>query len=185
MIDYLALLLVVVVAGFLLLAHFAVRGRETDDATRWAPGFALVGLILIVGGFSIVLTWPLPGSYNIAFGGPAVLFGGLLAAAALAFARGWGLTSLSVFALVAGAVAIVVGSRLIDLGLTERPAVAGSGFILSGVTGLMASAALWSPGIAGRRPWHWAFALVALAAAVIWAVTGFDAYWGHLASFAK
>ncbi len=186
-VDFLTLMLVNLTAGFFLLAHFAYRGlgkSEAEDGYRgWMPGFALVGFIAIVTGLVMIFTWPLPGSNNIAFGENSVLFGGVFLATGLAFGRRLKLQSLAVFALLAGIVAIVVGSRILDLGMTKDPALSAAGFILSGAGGILASGALAFQRIRANRFFRLGFALVVLAAGVIWAVVAFDGYWSHLSSF--
>jgi putative membrane protein len=181
--DYLDLMLMNLVAAFFLLAHFSYKGLKGEDYRNWAPGFGLVGFIALVTGFSLVFVWPLPGSYNIVFGTSLVLIGGLYFTVAVAFARGWKLTSLCVFAFFAGVTAIVFGARLIDLDLTKRPVLSGIGFIISGAAALMASAGLGWPGLRGKGLARWSLALLAVAAGVIWAITAFDAVWGHVSEF--
>ncbi len=183
--DYLDLMLLNLAAGFFLLAHFSYKARREEDYKSWAPGFGLVGLIALATGFALVFVWPLPGSYNIVYGTSSVLMGGLYLFASVAFSRGWQLTSLSVFALIAGATAILFGARLIDLGLTEQPVLSGVGFIVSGLAALVASAALAWPGLKTRRSIRWSLAALAVVAGAIWAVTAFDAAWSHVSHSGK
>ncbi len=186
-VDFLTLMLINLTAGFFLLAHFAYRGlgkSEAEDEYRgWAPGFALIGLIAVLTGLVMIFTWPLPGSNNIAFGENSTLFGGLFLATSLAFGRRLKLQSLAVFALLAGVVAIVVGARILDLGMTQHPALSAAGFILSGAGGVFASGALAFERVRANRIFRLGFALIMLATGVIWAVVAFDGYWSHLSSF--
>ncbi len=186
-IDFLTLMLINLTAGFFLLAHFAYRGlgkpQAEDDYRKWVPGFALIGFIAVLTGFVMIFSWPLPGSDNIAYGETSVLFGGLFLATSLAFHQRLKLQSLAIFALLAGVVAIVIGARILDLNMTNRPAVSAAGFMLSGVAGILASGALAFERARVNRFFRLGFALIVLAAGVIWAITAFDAYWSHLSSF--
>ncbi len=108
--DYLDLMLLNLAAGFFLLAHFSYKARREEDYKSWAPGFGLVGLIALATGFALVFVWPLPGSYNIVYGTSSVLMGGLYT---LRFGgvQPWLAAHLAVvFALIAGATAILFGS---------------------------------------------------------------------------
>jgi putative membrane protein len=72
--------------------------------------------------------------------------------------------------------------RIINLGMTQQPILAGIGYILAGVGGVLATP-VWY-----LRRYLWVrvlVALVLLAATVIWAVTGYGAFWEHLESFAQ
>ncbi len=63
-IDYVTLLLVNMVAGYALLAAYVWIGLDDPLNKRWAPGFAIVGLIALVFGAHMTITWPLIGSYS-------------------------------------------------------------------------------------------------------------------------
>ncbi|MCL6472749.1 MAG: DUF981 domain-containing protein [Firmicutes bacterium] len=181
-IDYLTIMLINLVAGLFLLGYYVYRGIDDPDQRRWAPGFLIVGIIGIATGLHMTLTWPLPGANNIAFGETELLFGVLFLAASLALAFNWSLFSISVFAIFAGFVAIEVGARIIQKGLTQEPIVAGVGFILTGLTGLLLAPVLyWLK----ARPYRLIFAIIAIIAAAIWAFIGYGAYWSHFDSFAQ
>ncbi len=181
-IDYLAVMLINLVAGLFLLAYYIYRGIDDSDQKRWSPGFAITGIIGFATGLHMVLTWPLPGPYNIAFGDTELLFGVLFLAASLSLALNWSLFSVSIYALFAGFVAIEVGARIINKSLTTEPLVAGIGFILTGLTGVFLAPALyWLK----ARPFRIIFVIIAIVAALIWAFVGYDAYWTHFVSFAR
>jgi putative membrane protein len=205
-IDFLTVMLINLTAGFFMLAHFAWRGMtreaivaevsETDvvvtretiarrDFAQWTPGFALVGFVGVLTGSVMMFTWPLPGSNNIPFGEGSFLFGSIFLATAFAFGRRRSLQSLAFFTAFAGAVAIVLGARILDLSMTKRPAVSAAGFIVAGVVALMAAAGFVWPQARSNVIFRIIFAALALAAGVIWAITAFDGYWGHLDSFSK
>ncbi|PSN15746.1 hypothetical protein C7293_05900 [filamentous cyanobacterium CCT1] len=180
-IDYITLMLINMVAGLVLLADFVYRGLDGVNLKRWIPGFGLVGAIALVTGLHMTLTWPVPGSFNISFGETTVLFGGLYVAAAIAIAQGWDLLSLAVYAFFAGLTAIVVGARIINLGQTNQPLVAGLGFLLTGLGGVLAAPTLVY--LRNNKTWRTVGAVVLLVAALIWAIIGFRGYWGHMEGF--
>lgn len=187
-IDYLTLMLVNMVAGLVLLAFFYLRGLTASDGRPWAVAFAAVGAVAFLCGLHMSWTWPLPGVFNIAYGEPAALFGisYLAAAGALLWRRGENepiavtLLPIGVYTLFAGLVAIVVGIRMINLGLSREPLLAGAGFIAAGLGGILLPVlARWWYVKALRI----AAALVVLGAAALSALTAYGAYWGHLESF--
>jgi putative membrane protein len=181
-VDYLAMMLINLVAALSLVAIYLVFGIDKPDQRRWAPGFGLAGLVFFVAGFHMLLNWPLPGSYNIAFGSGAVLFGTVLFGAAVAQALGWDLVTIAIYAVFAGLAAIDVGIRMITLGMTTQPALAGAGYILAGLSGVFALPVWWLR----RQLWlRVLLAVIPTAAAVIFAITGYGAIWEHLQNFAS
>ncbi len=180
-IDFLALMLIDLVAGLLLFAVYFFWFLE-EGQQKMAAGFLAVGFIQTVTGLDIIFRWPLPGSYNVGFGEPAVMFGVLFFTLGLAILLDWDLLSLGIVAVIFGAVAIVVGIRILNLGLTKEPVLTFFAYLLSGLVGLAAL-----PGYYLREyPIIRALvALAALGAAILWAITGYASYWGHLESFAK
>jgi len=181
-VDYITLLLINMVAGYFLLSAYVATGLDDPLNKRWAPGFSIVGLIAFVLGLHMTVTWPVIGQYSSAFGEMSVLFGVVFMGAALAIARGWSLASVTVFAFFAGAAAIVLGFRIIELRMTQVPMLAGVGFILSGLAGVFAAPTLLY--LRANRPYRALAALVLLAPAAIWAFIGYHAYWHHMESFA-
>ncbi len=181
-IDYITLMLVNMVAGLFLLACYVYQWLDDTDQKRWIPGFGMTGGIALATGLHMFWTWPVNGSFNIAFGETTVLFGILFIGAALSLAQGWELLTVAIYAFFAGLVAIVVGLRLINLGLTRQPLLAGIGFILTGLGGVFAAPTLY---LKTNRTWRLIGTLVLVAAALIWALIGYMAYWGHLDTFQK
>jgi putative membrane protein len=177
-IDYVTLMLVNMTAGLVVLACFLWRDAAVpENRSRWASAFAAPGLVAVICGFVMTFSWPLPNPYNIMFGEMSVLLGVLFLGAAWSLAKGRDLTPLGLYALPAGAAAVLIGIRIIDLGLTANPPLSGAGFILTGLGGVFAPAAL----VFVRHLWlRRAGSLVLLAAASIWAWTGCLAYWMHL-----
>jgi putative membrane protein len=176
-IDYVSLMLINMAAGLVILALFISRDIDRENNQFWAPAFALPGIIAAVCGLAMVFSWPLPKPYNIAYGETSVLLGFLFLAAAWSIAKGWELFPLGIYAFFAGIAAVIIGIRIINLGLTLTPVVSGVGFILTGSGGIFAEIV-----ILGRRSrlLRTIGALVLLAAAVIWALTAYLEYWTHL-----
>ncbi len=186
MIDYLTLMLINMAAGLVVLAHYVYAGITAEDKTPWVAGFAITGLIAVTTGLHMSLTWPLMGSFNILFGEPTVLFGALFLGAALVLGMGWKMSSVSLYAFFAGLAAVVLGLRVLDMGLTRSPVVASIGYILSGLGGLMTwLCCLLDPVVSLKTSTKLRIigALILLAAAVIWAVIGYNAYWDHIETF--
>lgn len=185
--DYITLLLANMTAGFFLLAYFLHRRPEGEEQRGWAPGFAAVGFVATVAGLDMTLTWPIPSMQgtnlqfaNIAFGELSVLFGVLFLAGALALACHWPLHSLALYAFFAGLTAVWVGVRIWSLGLTNTPVLAGIGFILSGLSGLLICPALY---LRDNKAARTLFAALLAIAGLIWGYIGAKGYWSHLARY--
>ncbi len=179
-IDYVTLMLINMAAGFFVLAGFLVR-KEGDPTQPWAPVFAMVGYIALITGFRMTFTWPLPGSYNVAFGELSVLFGGLMLGAAWHFAKDWDLKPLALYGFFAGLAAVVTGIQFLRLQLSTTPLLAATGFLLAGIAGLGAYPAVRCH----CKKFQAAGAMVLAASGLIWAYIGYNAYWHHLANFMK
>ncbi|MEH2420291.1 MAG: DUF981 domain-containing protein [Nostoc sp.] len=181
-IDYITLMLINMVAGLFLLADYVYRGIDSSNQRQWIPGFGITGAIALTTGLHMSFTWPITGSYNIAYGETSVLFGILFVAAAIALAQGWDLLTIAIYGFFAGVVAIVVGIRILNLNLTKQPLLSGIGFILTGLAGIFAAPTLyWKT----NRTWRLIGIAVLIVAALIWALTGYLSYWNHLESFQK
>lgn len=181
-IDYITLMLINMVAGLFILADYVYRGLDSSHQKQWIPGFGIVGAIALTTGLHMNFTWPVPGSFNIAFGETSVLFGILFVAAAIALSVGWDLFTIAVYGFFAGLVAIVIGIRIINLNMTKQPLLSGIGFILTGLGGIFAAPTLYWK---SNRTWRLIGVAVLIVAALIWALTGYLAYWSHLESFQK
>lgn len=168
------------VAGLVLLAYYVYQGFEDRTQKHWIPGFGMTGAIALVTGLHMIFTWPVRGSFNIAYGELSVLFGIIFIGASVSLAQGWDLLSVAIYAFFAGVAAIVVGLRIINLGLTKQPVISGIGFILSGLGGVCAAPALY---LKTNRTFRLVGVVVLIVAALIWATTGIKAYWGHLESY--
>ncbi len=151
-IDFLTLMLFNMAAGLFILAFYLCRGLDDPDQGRWAPAFGIVGLVALLNGFRVSWVWPLPQSYNAAYGDLSVLFGALFAGAALALAKGWKLLPLTIYALVAGLASILAGVAFIHLQLSKFPVLSGIGFILTGICGVFSGPTLCMPHCRILRP---------------------------------
>ena len=182
-IDYLSLIMINLVAGTAALAYYLWKGLDEKDQRPYAAVFGVTGLLAVVLGLHLSLTWPLPGSYNIGFGEATTLFGVVFLATGLALSQGWSLLPVSIYAFFAGVDAILVGSRILSLGLTKEPILSAVGFITAGLGGIFATPFfLW---FKNNKTFRVLAALVLLATAALWAVSFYGALWGHLESFSK
>ncbi len=179
-IDYLTIIMINLVAGTALLAFYLYKGFEAEDQRPFASGFGIVGLLGITLGLMLTLTWPLPGSYNIAYGEATTLFGGVFLATAFALYHRWDLKPVTVFAFFAGIYAVIVGIRIISLGLTKEPVTSGVGFILAGLGGVLAFPTF---GLLKNKTFRLLVVAVLVITALLWAATFYTSLWAHLDSF--
>jgi putative membrane protein len=179
-IDYLTLIMINLVAGTTILAWYLYKGFTAEDQRPYSAGFGIVGLLGLVLGLVMVFTWPLPGSYNIAFGETTALFGAVFLATAFALYHRWDLRSVTIFAFFAGVYAVIVGIRLISLNLTQEPIFSGIGFILAGLGGLVSFPVF---GLLKNKNIRLLAVIVLLATALLWAFTFYNSLWGHMESF--
>ncbi|MEJ2700922.1 MAG: DUF981 domain-containing protein [Sedimentisphaerales bacterium] len=178
-IDYVTLMLTNMVGGLFVLAFFVWKDIDKEDNRFWAPAFALPGLIAVVCGFAMTFSWPIPKPYSTAYGETSVLLGSLFLAAAWSLAKGWRLFPLGIYAFFAGLVGVLIGIRIIVLGLTNMPVPVGVTFILTGSGGIFAELII----LTRRTIWlRIPAGLVLMATALFWGVTACMAYWMHLAA---
>ncbi|HEY3378421.1 MAG TPA: DUF981 domain-containing protein [Armatimonadota bacterium] len=176
-IDYVPLLLINMAAGLVLLAAYVAFGVHDARGRRWAPGFIMTGAVALAFGTHMALTWPLPGPYGAMFGEMTVLFGVIFLAAGLVLALGGDMVTVAGYAFFAGLAAVLLGVRIVVLSLTQLPLLSAAGFVLAGLGGVGALPFyLW---FRNNRVARVLAALVLLAAAGIWALTGYLAYWIH------
>ncbi|MEG4070194.1 DUF981 domain-containing protein [Microcoleus sp. Pol11C2] len=181
-IDYLTLMLINLSAGLALLAAYVYFGLGTSNQKRWIPGFGVVGAIALVTGLHMTFTWPIIGSFNVAYGETTVLFGILFVGTSLTLAMGWELFTLGIYGFFAGLVSLLIGFRIINLGITQLPLLSGTGFILVGLGGIFSVPTLSLKSTLLLRTIG---AIVLSVAALIFAYIGLTAYWAHLADFSK
>jgi len=182
-VDYLSLIMINLVAGTVALAYYLWKGMDDADQRPYAAVFGVTGLLALVLGLHMSLTWPLPGSYNVGFGEATTLFGVVFLATGIAISQGWSLLPVAIYAFFAGVDAIVVGSRILSLGLTKEPILSAVGFISAGLGGVFAAPFfLW---FKTNKTFRLLGALVLLLTAALWAFTFYNALWGHLEAFGK
>lgn len=180
--DYLSVMLLNLGAGLALLASYLYLKPDKPYRRSWAAGFFAVGLLGLVTALPMIIMWPLPGSYNVAFGEPALFFSVVFLAAAITLAFEWEPLIPALYGFFGALYAVVVGFRLLNLHLTAHPGMAGLGYILTGVGGLLILPALyWHK----HRALSIAAALILAVAALLWLYVGYDAVWGHIADFSK
>ena len=180
-IDFLTMIMINLVAGSFLLAYYLWKGIDEADQRPYAAAFFGVGLLAFIAGLQLSFNWPLPGSYNVGYGDTTTLFGIVFLATALALWQGWSLTPVAIYAFFAGLDALIVGVRILSLGLTKEPVVSAIGFIFAGLGGMGAAPFfLW---FRENRMLRMLGALMMLGVAVLWAIAFYNALWGHLESF--
>ncbi len=138
MINYLTLIIIDLVAGFGLLAYFLAIGLDTEKGKGLAAAFAGVGLLNLILGLAVTLTWPLPGSYNIAFGEATAMFGIVFLFAGLALARGWDLYPITLLAFFFGLYVLIAAWGIYSLEMTRSPLVNAVNYALAGATAVLA-----------------------------------------------
>jgi putative membrane protein len=77
---------------------------------------------------------------------------------------------------------MVVGVRIIDVGLSQSPLMTGIGFLLTGLGGPLVMAVVLAP---ARHFLRGLTAVCLVPAAGIWLLTAVLGYWMHLELFAK
>jgi putative membrane protein len=181
-VDYVGVMLLIIAIGSFTLAYYLFTGVEDNHRTGLIPLFGILGIVAVILGLHMSLTWPLPGAYNEPYGSSTLLAGMFYLGIACALARNWSLRPLSIFVFFTSIVALIIGLNLIILKMTKEPLIAGTGFILTGLGGiLIAINFFWKA--------HRTFAVItAILMAVIgitWAFFGYMAFWDHMASAAK
>lgn len=181
-VDYTAVMLVGISAGFVILAHYLYTNPPPEARQPWAAGFFAAGLLGLVTSVPMLVNWPLPGGFNVAFGEPALFLSIAFLAAAITLALRWEPLIPALYGFFGGIMAVVVGARILDLGLTQSPAVAAIGYIAAGLGGMLTLPAI------NYRATRWIAVAAAVClgiAAVAFLFTGYMAFWGHIADFAK
>jgi putative membrane protein len=182
-VDYLTLVMITLIAGFVLLAYYLYAGLDASDQRPFAAAFGTVGVLEIILGLSLSFTWPLPGSFNIAYGETTTLFGAVFLGAAVALSQGWDLMPVALFGFFAGLDAFIMGARIISLKMGQQPLLAGISFFLAGLAGVLAAPTL---GILKKnKALRMVAIIILLITALAWCVTYVPSVWAHLADFAK
>jgi putative membrane protein len=178
-VDYLTVMMVSVVAGAVVTIIYGLMFLDAPlaDQRPWGWAFGVVGLLLGVTGLHLVLTWPLPGVYNIVMGEPALYFGLVLLGTAFAIRAGESLMPLAVLAFFGGLASIFLSIAMLVYGLSRNPplwaiayAAIGLAAVLSPLVIHRVRALRWTPLVAG--------VLLAIGA-LIFALGGYGAYLEH------
>ena len=187
-VDYLTVMMVAVVAGAVVTIVYGLMFLDAPlaDQRPWGWAFGIVGLLLGVTGLHLVLTWPLPGAYNIVMGEPALYFGLVLLGTAFAIRAGESLMPLAVLAIFGGIANIFLSIAMLVHGLSRNPPLWALAYAAIGL------AAVLSPLVVHRvRTLRWvplvAGGLLAIGA-LIFALGGYGAYLEHTSAeggFAK
>jgi len=180
--DYLAVMLVNMGAGLALLAHYLFVNPPKEQRKSWAAGFFAVGLLGLGTSLPMVLTWPLPGGYNVAYGEPALFLSIAFLASAITLVFEWEPYIPAIYGFFGAIYAIVIGIRLEDLHLGADPFAAMAGFVLTGIGGILLLPAIH---YRDNRVLTIITAIILGLAALIWLYTGYDAGWAHILDFAK
>ncbi|CAB1128388.1 conserved membrane protein of unknown function [Candidatus Hydrogenisulfobacillus filiaventi] len=180
-VDYVGVMLINLAAGLALLAHYLYMNPSPDTRRSWASGFFAVGVLGFATSFTMDVVWPLPGSYNVAFGEPGLFLSTAFLAAAVTLTFEWEPLIPAIYGAFGGLMAIVIGIRLLDLHMTQSPALATLGYLTAGIGGLFTLPALnWR-----NTRWLSIVAAVALGiSAIVFVAIGYEAEWGHLLDFA-
>ncbi|HET6658546.1 MAG TPA: DUF981 domain-containing protein [Rubrobacter sp.] len=187
-VDYLTVMMVAVVAGAVITIVYGLMFLDAPlaDQRPWGWAFGIVGLLLGVTGLHLVLTWPLPGAYNIVMGEPALYFGLVLLGTAFAIRAGESLMPLAVLAIFGGLANIFLSIAMLVHGLSRNPPLWALAYAAIGLAAVLAPlvvhkvrALRWVPLVAGG--------LLAIGA-LIFALGGYGAYLEHTSAeggFAK
>ena len=178
-VDYLTVMMVAVVAGAVITIVYGLMFLDAPlaDQRPWGWAFGIVGLLLGVTGLHLVLTWPLPGAYNIVMGEPALYFGVVLLGTAFAIRAGESLMPLAVLAIFGGIANIFLSIAMLVHGLSRNPPLWALAYAAIGLAAVLAPlvvhkvrALRWVPLVAGG--------LLAIGA-LIFALGGYGAYLEH------
>jgi putative membrane protein len=187
-VDYLTVMMVAVVAGAVITIVYGLMFLDAPlaDQRPWGWAFGIVGLLLGVTGLHLVLTWPLPGAYNIVMGEPALYFGLVFLGTAFAIRAGESLMPLAVLAIFGGLANIFLSIAMLVHGLSRNPPLWALAYAAIGLAAVLAPlvvhkvrALRWVPLVAGG--------LLAIGA-LIFALGGYGAYLEHTSAeggFAK
>ena len=187
-VDYLTVMMVAVVAGAVITIVYGLMFLDAPlaDQRPWGWAFGIVGLLLGVTGLHLVLTWPLPGAYNIVMGEPALYFGLVLLGTAFAIRAGESLMPLAVLAIFGGLANIFLSIAMLVHGLSRNPPLWALAYAAIGLAAVLAPLVVhrvrtlrWVPLVAGG--------LLAIGA-LIFALGGYGAYLEHTSAeggFAK
>lgn len=178
-IDYVTIQLIAAAAGLFFAGLYAIKFESPlKERMGFIYGFWMVGTILAITGLDMIFTWPLPGSYNIIFGEPAVWFGVLLIFLGFAIKTEVNLFPVTLLFSAGGLINLVISADILIYNMTQSPALAFVGFLTSGIGALIVPLGLKS------KTSRWIIAILLIIAAIVFAITGFGAYYQHASDFA-
>lgn len=182
-IDYLTLIMINMITGTALLAQFLWKGFDgsKDDQRSYAPAFGGVGLLAVILGLALSLTWPLPGNHNITYGETTTLFGIVFLAAAYALSQGWSLIPIATLAFFAGIDALLVGVNILFNRTPQEPLMVAVGFLLSGLGGMFAAPYLMF--FHDKKIFRRLAVIALILTAVAWMIMYGASFWVHLQNF--
>ena len=141
-VDNVALeLLILFFSGMLIIYTTINIYREKKDNKKpetkinIIPLFIL-GLFIFINGIAEEIMWPLPGSYNILFYDPFVLFGMILLGFSISIALKQKLSYIGFFAFLSGIITGVYGLFGYLLNMTQSPQMLLALYVLFGISGI-------------------------------------------------
>jgi len=181
-IDYLTLIMINMITGTALLAQFLWKSLDSEtDQRSYAPAFGGVGLLSVILGLALTLTWPLPGNHNLSYGETTTLFGIVFLAAAYALSQGWSLIPVATLAFFAGIDALLVGVNLFVNRTEQEPLMVAAGFVLSGLGGMCAAPYLMF--FRDKKIFRRLAVTALVLTAVAWMIVFGASFWIHLQKF--
>lgn len=177
-IDYVTIQLIAAAAGLFFAGLYAIKFESSlKERMGIVYGFWMVGVILLITGLDMIFTWPLPGAYNIIFGEPCVWFGALLIVLGYAIKAEADLFPLTLLFSAGGLINLVISFDILKYNMTQSPALAFGGFLTAGIGSLVVPFGLKSKTV------RWIIAILLIISAIIFAITGFGAYYQHASDF--
>ena len=180
-IDYLSLIIINMVAGLALLADYLRKGQDQEDQRPYAAAFGGTGLLALILGLNLSLTWPLPGNHNILFGETTTLFGAVFLMTGYALSQGWNLFPVSIFAFFAGIDAFLMGLNILFSKTSQEPLISVLGFLLIGLLGIFSAPYLMY--FQNKNIFRWVAIGSLLITAAIWLLIFGGELWSHLDNF--
>ncbi len=113
------------------------RSKKPEEEINVIPLF-IMGLFIFINGIAEELMWSLPGSYNILFYDPFILFGMILIAFSVSISLKQKLNYVGFFSLISGAVVIIYGYFGYILNMTNSPIMLLSLYGFFGFSGIFA-----------------------------------------------
>lgn len=178
-IDYLTIMLIDLAGGLINLTWFLWKLNKPKEYSKFVSGFLLVGILGLLTSLPMVLTWPLPGSYNIAFGEPMLLFSLIFLLLAISIIKQWPWDGIVVFAVLGSIMAIVIGIAIYSFNLTNTPFFAMMGYLMTAFGALISSYLVYRP---KNKPLLILATILFVLSTILWLYIGYYAYYMHLSS---